>query len=147
MSKNEFFVHLVVTRASVKLTLGNNDEKASDQLTLLCRLDLEEQKAFESHHPDFARPDDFSEIASFTLNIYSSESILHLEHTNMRTTIADGMATVNILDRPDDIALASRYFADFGRTDQFKADVHFRVEGRDYVPLAVDLTLSRGLGA
>lgn len=144
---SEFFVHLIVTRASVKLTLGNNDEQASDQLTLLCRMDDEEQDAFEVHHPELARPEAMRGVDTFTLNTYSSESAIHLEHTNMRTTIADGMATVNILDRPDDIALASRYFADFGRTDRFRADIHFRMEGNDFVPLAVDLTLSRGLGA
>ena len=144
---SEFFVHLIVTRASVKLTLGNNDEQASDQLTLLCRLDEDEQTAFENHHPELKRPDAMRSIRAFLLNTYSSESAIHLEHTNLRTTLADGVATVNILDRPDDIALASRYFADFGRTDQFKADIHFRVEANDFVPVAVDLTLSRGLGA
>ena len=143
----EFFVHLVVKRASVKLTLGNNDEKASDQLTLLCHMDEQEQSAFEAQHADLARPEELRTLLGYTLNIYSSESALHLEHTNLRTVIEGDNATVNILDRPDDIALASRYFADFGRTDMFRADVHFRAEGHDYVPLAVDLTLSRGLGA
>ena len=144
---SEFFVHLVVTRASVKLTLGHNDEQASDQLTLLGRLDEDEQSAFELHHPELARPAAFAALRSFLLNIYSSESAIHLEHTNLRTTISGHTATVNVLDKPDDIALASRYFADFGRTDRFRADIHFRIEGNDYVPLAVDLTLSRELGA
>ena len=141
----EFFLQLVITRASVKLTLGHDDEPASDQLTLTGRLDDAEQAAFERAHPDLARPEPMLPVNNFLLNIYSSESMMHKVHTNMRTTIAGESATVNLLDRPDDIALASRYFADFGRSDQFRAEVHLRAEGHDFVPLAVDLTMSRGL--
>ena len=144
---SEFFIELIISRASVKLTLGHADEPASDQLSLIGRLDEAEQRAFETAHPELARPEDIRAIETFHLNIYSSDSMVHKVHTNMRTTIADSIATVNLLDRPEDIALASRYFADFGRSDVFKAELHFRAEGRDYVPLAVDLTMSRGLVA
>ena len=143
----ECFLQLVVSRASVKLTLGHDDEQASDQLTLQARLDALEQDAFERDNPQFARPEGLREVEQFTLNVYSSESAIHRLHTNMRTIVENGRATVNFLDKPEDIALASRYFADFGRSDVFKAEVHLRAEGHDYVPLAVDLTMSRGLVA
>ena len=144
---SEFFVQLLVSRASVKLTLGHEDEQASDQLTLTCRLDEFEQRSFEEAHPNLARPEGLQGVETYCLNIYSAESMIHKVHTNMRTTITDGMATVNLSDQPEDIALASRYFADFGRSDVFKAEVHFKAEGHDFVPLAVDLTMSRGLVA
>ena len=144
---SEFFVQLLVRRASVKLTLGHADEQASDQLTLTCGLDALEQKAFEDAHPELARPAALAKIETYRLNVYSSESMVHQVHTNMRTVIDGTSATVNLLDRPEDIALASRYFADFGRSDVFRAEVNFRTEGHDYVPLAVDLTMSRGLVA
>ena len=144
---SEFFVQLVIARASVKLTLGYPDEPASDQLSLSGRLDDNEQRAFEAAHPDLVRPPAMRDVEMFNLNIYSSDSMVHQVHTNMRTVIADNVATINLQDRPEDIALASRYFADFGRSDVFKAELHLRAEGHDYVPLAIDLTMSRGLVA
>ena len=140
-----FALPLRVVRASMKVTLGIADESASDRLYLTCRREEDDQPMFGPTHAPVAVPEAFDACDTFHVNIYSSESVLHVSQATLRATIEPPVATFNLLDKPADIEVASRYLADFGKTDLFKAVVNCAIDSDDIVPLSVDLTLSRGL--
>ena len=140
-----FALSLRVVRASMKVTLGIADESASDRLYLTCRRESDDQPMFGPTHATTALPSVLAGCETFHVNIYSSESVLHVSQATLAATIEPPVATFNLLDKPADIEVASRYLADFGKTDLFKAVVNCAIDGDDIRPLSVDLTLSRGL--
>lgn len=143
--RTSFALSLRVVRASLKLTLGIADESASDRLYLTCKREEDDQPMFGPTHAPTDVPPALAACHTFHVNIYSSESALHQSQATLRVSVANGVASLNLLDKPEDIEIASRYFADFGKTDLFKAVVNCAMDGDEIVPLSVDLTLSRGL--
>lgn len=143
--RTSFALSLRVVRASLKLTLGIADESASDRLYLTCKREEDDQPMFGPTHAPTDAPPALAACHTFHVNIYSSESALHQSQATLRVSVANGVASLNLLDKPEDIEIASRYFADFGKTDLFKAVVNCAMDGDEIVPLSVDLTLSRGL--
>ena len=143
--RTTFALSLRVVRASLKLTLGIADESASDRLYLTCRRETDDQPMFGPTHAPTTIPPALAACETFHVNIYSSESVLHVSEATLRASIAHPVATINFLDKPDDIEIASRYLADFGKTDLFKAVINCALEDDEIVPLSVDLTLSRSL--
>lgn len=143
--RTSFALSLRVVRASLKLTLGIADESASDRLYLTCKREEDDQPMFGPTHAPTDAPPALAACHTFHVNIYSSESALHQSQATLRVSMANGVASLNLLDKPEDIEIASRYFADFGKTDLFKAVVNCAMDGDEIVPLSVDLTLSRGL--
>ena len=143
--QTSFAIQLRVVRASLKLTLGITDEQASDRLYLTCRHEADDQPMFGPTHAPTDVPPHLAACDTFHVNIYSSESVLHQSQATLKATVEGTTASLNLLDTPEDIAIASRYLADFGKTDLFKAVVNCALDGGEIVPLSVDLTLSRGL--
>ena len=141
-----FALSLRIVRASLKLTLGITDEQASDRLYLTCRHEADDQPMFGPTHAPTDVPAELAACETFHVNIYSSESVLHQSQATLKAAVQGKVATLNLLDTPEDIAIASRYLADFGKTDLFKAVVNCALgEDGEIAPLSVDLTLSRGL--
>ena len=144
--RTSFALQLRVVRASLKLTLGITDEQASDRLYLTCLRETDDQPMFGPTHAPTDMPPQLAACETFHVNIFSSESVLHQSQATLRATVEHGVATLSLLDRPEDIEIASRYFADFGKTDLFKAVVNCALgDDGEIMPLSVDLTLSRGL--